>query len=272
MLNDVNTTSKLVIGHALYSPWLEILNEGQLKTWLLDQGPNIHHSYGHPVKPVLRNIDVKYWDMKWMNLIGRLVMLGERAINFPLSLINLQIIEKPGFLPKTINWEILTPDLNVLLGNKTIAIFEHFLKSDRNYLVTSTSSSYINLDVLNKLIDKLPDKNVIAGRILQQRETKFASGAFRILSRDVVAYIVDNRKKFDYWLPEDLALGRLLKKCNYIYVSLPSLDIVNQEELQILSEVDLLKTAHFRLKSGTFKKRDDIKLMHELHQRLQELK
>ena len=270
MHNNVEHDSKLVIGHALYDPWKTILKEGQLFTWLENQGADIHHAYGRPISKYIRKIDVKYWDMKWMKLIGKSVMLVERSLKWPLSKIHLKIREVPGFKPKTINWEIQTPDLNVLLGNKTIAIFEHFLSTNKNYLIMTTSSSYINLDNVNNHLGSHQKTNVVAGRIITQRDTKFASGSFRILSRDVVTAVINNRSKYDYWLPEDLALVRLLRAMDIDYVEIPSIDLTDVHELRKLTKDDLWNFTHFRLKSGTFNNRHDVELMKELHRKLWE--
>ena len=80
--------------------------------------------------------------------------------------------------------------------------------------------------------------------------------------------VINNRNKFDYWLPEDLALGRLLSDVNIDYVELPSIDLTSIHELSKLKREVLLSFTHFRLKSGTFTNRHDIELMKELHRKL----
>jgi hypothetical protein len=262
------TRLKIVLTHALYEPWVEILFDGQLKTWLLNQPNYVHHAYGKKVPKILRLADEKYWDSKWVPILGRGVMLVERSLNFPLSRLNLRITEVEGFLQGTANWQIETPDLNFLMGNKTVATMEHFLESQASHLIMSTSSSYINLHLLQKSFENLPNKKCVAGRIITQRGGKFASGAFRIFSRDVIEVIIAKRKKMDYWLPEDLAIGRLLKNESLNYIELPSIDLKNLNEVNELSKKQLENILHYRLKSGTLRNRQDTKLMHMLHKRI----
>jgi hypothetical protein len=129
----------------------------------------------------------------------------------------------------------------------------------------------LNLELLKKEISRLPKKNVVAGRILEQNGVKFASGSFRVFSRDVVEKMLIDKKHYSKWRADDLAYGFLLnRKDSHIkYLSLPSIDADTVDKINSLSQVDLESVVHFRLKSGTHEKRNDIELMHLLHRRLE---
>jgi hypothetical protein len=117
---------------------------------------------------------------------------------------------------------------------------------------------------------RLPSKNVIAGRIIEQNEIKFASGCFRVFSRDVVEEVLIQKKLYSKWRTEDLAYGYLVKtaKLNVQFIDLKSIDLDTPKKASELSEQDAQTIVHFRLKSGPNDNRADVEIMKNLHQRI----
>lgn len=263
----------VVVGHALYSPWIEIFENGQLKTWLNKTPEAVIHAFGNPVNRMIRRIDSQFWKYKWNPIFGKYLLGFQRALNPLLSRIQPKTDESfhPWF--KSFTWRIGMPDLDLLMANKTMAIFRNSLSHDYGYLVTTTSSSYINLEELKATIKKLSIEKCVAGRIIEQNNEKFPSGTFRIFSRDVIKEIVKRERSFSYWLPEDLALGRLLKTIdNITWTNLKSVNIPDSTALDNLSDVELKNIVHFRLTSGTLENRNDTNLMRHLHERMKNIK
>ena len=97
----------------------------------------------------------------------------------------------------------------------------------------------------------------------------FQQGAFRLYSRDVIEYIVRNRKSYNHSAPEDVAMGRGFSKLGIELVPLPSYNFTDIEGVESLTTEDFLNNYHFRMKSGSFKKRQDVSIMHSLHDRIQ---
>ena len=263
----------VVVGHALYRPWTDILEMGQLKTWLSSNPEIVKHSFGHPVNKFLRKIDTLFWKIKWIPVIGKYFLGLQRGFNPILSRIQPVVRENFQQWVGTNVWEVSCPDLDLLMANKTIAVLRNSLNHEYDHLITTTSSSYINFQRLKEEIDLLPNNKCVAGRIVQQNNNRFASGTFRIFSRDVVEEIVKNQFNFAYWLPEDLALGRALSLIPDIqWVTLNSINLQDINSLENLTDNSLKEVVHFRLTSGTLKNRNDVGIMKALHSRLEAIK
>ena len=148
---------------------------------------------------------------------------------------------------------------------KELSYFKYFLlKSDADFLVTTTNSSYLNLQAISKKLQELDVGRTYYGP-QPYAGAKFVSGSFRIFSRDVVAAIVSNRIKWRIWELEDVAIGRLLLKIGVLptFTELNSFDL--PEKIEALSEKFVRSQLHFRLKSGTAANRQDAPLMKLLH-------
>lgn len=260
----------IVVGHALYQPWLEILHEGQLKTWASNPSTNIKHSFAAPVPSFVRKIDSYIWKLKWLNPLGKYFSVLEIFLKKPFKVRQGVLLE--GLLPGT-NFSSLAlamPDLDNLMNFKSFSIITGTLKYDYDFLVLTTTSSYLNIDNLKNVLLRTPRRNLVGGRILRQGQIDFASGSFRVFSRDVVEAFLLNKEKYSKWRPEDLAFGYLAQQSgmNPFLVNIESIDIESLEALHEIPKVQLNKVVHFRLKSGTFEKREDVGIMLELHSRL----
>ena len=132
----------------------------------------------------------------------------------------------------------------------------------------TTSSSYINTKKLENFVNSLPEKGVYVGS-LPYPGARFVSGSNRILSRDVVEVLYENRMSWKIGTIEDLELGRLIKL--HLDINPTTVPIVNIESLEQLENLDhkiLYSNYHFRLKSGTLKNRNDVQIMEALHKKL----
>jgi hypothetical protein len=159
----------------------------------------------------------------------------------------------------------------MLQNIKSLAIHKYAAKSERDFVLLTTTSSYINSRLLKEKLAELPRMRLVAGRIVTSGKEKFLSGSFRIYSPDVLREVMVNLKDYKSWLAEDLAIGNLVKNHGFPLVELKSLDISSMSELESLTRKQLEETIHYRVKSGTLKNRNDIQIMNALHSKLSEL-
>jgi len=260
----------LLVGHALYEPWTSILRDGQLETWASDDQLQIMHCHAKPVSRLLRKIDSKFWNLKWNKRFGKIAIAIEILIKAPFGLFVGNLKETKLFDTSHNALLLNIPDLDFLMNYKSFAVTTGILKFDFDFVVITTSSSYLSLNLLSKEISKLPRKNTVAGRILEQNGIQFASGSFKVFSRDIVESIRENKKLYSKWRADDLAYGFQLKKINpsVNYIKLRSIDADSESIIESLTDLDINSIVHYRLKSGTQKKRNDVFLMNLLHKRL----
>ena len=260
----------IIVGHALYEPWKSILYKGQLKTWAVNQDVAIYHTYANPVWKYLRQLDAFFWKLKWRPRFGKYFTALELILKIPFLAKKGSLIQEclPGTTEPSLRLKM--PDLDMLMNFKSFGLITGTLAFDYDYLVSTTTSSYLNIGNLKLKISKLPRRKVIGGRVITQDSLKFASGSFRIFSRDIVEQFVIHRKRFSTWRPEDQAFGFLAKDAglDIEYVEMDSLDIDSMTALDKLTCEDLLGIVHYRLKSGTLSERGDTEIMLKLHEKL----
>lgn len=267
---DQNELAKdlILIQHAHYQPWISVLYKGPIQTWLKNPPSNIYYFFGKAQNTKVRKLDMIFWNLKWNKNVGRAFLFLEYLFHKLMNRYRPGI--KLGFLPNSEikAFKLEMPDLNLLYAHKTINTLEFALTLPWERLVMVTSSSYINLKALDELLSDLPNRKLIAGKILHQQANHFPSGSFRIFSRDVVEQLVKTRSKYRLYLPEDLALGKLASTFDLPMIELSSIDLPDLETLESLSQEDLERTPHFRCKSGTHENRDDVEIILRLHERL----
>ena len=257
----------IVVCHALYSPWVEILNDGQLKTWAKPGSQNVVHAHGIPTSKILRKLDVKYWDLKWSNRWGKIVTVVEFLLS-PLMNRSIPDVHTSQLHIGVDSITIEMIDFNFLMNKKTLALLKYGAAQDYKHIVFTTSSSYLNIIPLQRELAKLPPSNVVAGRIIERDGSQFPSGSFRVFSPDVLNEVLQNLEGYKYWLPEDLALGKILSKLNLKFFHLGSLDLETPDSIDSLTEYNLINVPHFRLKSDVDGRRIDVELMERLHARM----
>lgn len=260
----------VMVGHALYEPWSSILYEGQLKTWASTSNSPVVHTFATPVWHFVKKIDSLVWSLKWHHGLGKLVTGVEAILKSPFSASRGRLIDQELPHAHERAFKIKMPDLDLLMNFKSFGLITGSLDYEYDYLVCTTTSSYLNLNNLIEELKEQPRHGFIGGRILEQGSINFASGSFRIFSRDVVEGFLNNRRKFSTWRPEDQAFGFLANdsKLQVRYVQLKSVDVSSLDILSEISEESLSGIIHFRLKSGTLEERNDVSIMLDLHRRL----
>jgi len=99
----------------------------------------------------------------------------------------------------------------------------------------------------------------------------FASGSNRIFSRDLIEIIVAERKRLNSAVIEDVSIADLLRKHNVLPIPLFGLNLSEASDIDTLTAEEIESNYHFRLKSGALTNRMDVKLFHQLHDRVKKI-
>jgi len=92
---------------------------------------------------------------------------------------------------------------------KSMMAFGHILERyDFDYVVRTNISTFWHFNNLLNVLDKLPNKNCIAGKI---NKKNFISGTSIILSKDLIEYIVKNTNKIRINISDDVELSHFYK-------------------------------------------------------------
>lgn len=265
----------LLVGHGLYQPWIDILHEGQRKTWLnwtLPEGMQVIHSHGTPVKKFGQLIDKFHEKCRWTN---RWTALGleylDRGLAFPFK----------NFIPRVSNSELLVieqesihvhiPDTYFTQAWQNLAIFNHFLnKTDADFLFSTTTSSLIKPKSLQLAVKKFDLSLPVYAGVIPYEGARFAAGNNRLLSRKAIELIMKNRNQLNFGKIEDLGIGNLLSTLGVPLVGMPSLHISSFSELDDAERSGRIESNfHIRVKSGPLQKRNDVALMKEIFLRVE---
>jgi inosine/xanthosine triphosphate pyrophosphatase family protein len=109
-----------------------------------------------------------------------------------------------------------------------------------DFIIRTNSSTFINLEVLNKYIDELPKRRCYAGPVVINR---WITGTCIVFSRDLVKYLAKikvGKEKYGY---DDVVLGRHYMRRRLIKMrNIPSYDFCDNKIHSISSIRDILAT------------------------------
>ena len=262
----------IVAIHGPYEPWLSILQDGQFKTWMESSSKTtIINAFGIKIHPKLLKADQQIYFLRWSN--NKILAYASLL----LELVTKKIFRLHTYQPEIVSvknqgslevWEVQMPDSLILQGVKNMAVFRNSLSLEFDFLVTTITSTYLNVSALEEYLDKIAPKDFLGGRIEKSGTMKFQQGSFRVFSRDVVQKIVANSRNYQHWKIEDIALGRLLSSHYCDFTSIPNLTVESPKELEAIEESDLRTTISYRCKSTSAGHRLDADLMKLLHHRI----
>ncbi len=269
MMQPVEKVKILIcVVHGPYEPWLSILRDGQMKTWMRPfPGVRIINVFGKPIPDRLMKIDqylyFRRWDHKksvaffWLAmeaLIKTLMMLDKfrPQVNKAQKFENLE------------KWTFQMPDSLLLQGVKNISTLRAALDEDFDYLITTITSSYLNLDLIQEYLSAAPRVNFLGGRIEKSGAMEYQQGSFRIFSRDVVLNLTQNSSQYRHWLIEDIAMGRLANRKYSNFTNVPNETIDSMTRIHQISNSQLEKTLSYRCKSIAENFRMDSYIMQEI--------
>jgi hypothetical protein len=266
-------TGLVMIGIGLYKPWIDILFNGQEPTWLSDQRPDsvsVIHVHAKRLNTVGEKLDKFHEKMRFksrftaltLRITGEVILYPFRS-RIPKWQFSSQIFPCDRVI------EIQIPDSYLSMKWKDLGTFKYFFEeTDRDFLVLTNTSSFINLINLDLLLQRLPKSGTYYGP-RPHDGANFVSGSFRIFSRDVVLSILENSTSMRATLLEDVALGRLLNSLGITPSFFEFTMFSSTQEICDAKIEDLESVVHFRLKAGTNENRQDVQLMKALHKKLQ---
>ena len=266
----------VVIGQVLNEPWLNIALAGQFGTWLPDaeaRGIRIRHSHGRRSNRVVRSIDRAHEWLRWHGRGRSLVPLFD-AWWGSFWLNHVPSVTLGSFGPSSaVAWQQNLMDIYALQRWKVLASLSQALTEDFTHLYLTTASSYVRVSQLMTAVESLPLTGVYAGtaHVDAISGSQFASGASRVLSRDVVEAVVREKLRYRNDIMEDAGLGRLTSDLGIEMVPLPSINVPSVGSLDDLSDGEILENFHFRTTSRSNGSRKDVQVMKALHSRVTRL-
>lgn len=268
----------IVIGDVLHEPWWTISVNGQMQTWLkdahLDPRVEVRHSHGQRLGRLGLSFDRAHERIRWSAFGRKWIPVFDNAWGRPLRGWRPQVTVGTWADSDQIAWSQNMPDLYALQRWKVVASLSQALEEpDWSYVYFTTASSYVRVEPLLARIDALPPNKALAGTEMTEGRTleRFVSGANRVFSRDVADLIVENRKNYSNDVMEDVGVSRLATSLGIQLTPWPSLNLTSVEELEATSEHALKYNHHFRLRSESHGRRQDVALMQALNKRLVEL-
>lgn len=273
-ISDSSENLSLVcaITHGLYKPWIDILHEGQVPTWLSLSLPNnfeVIHFHGKAGGHIVTAYDKLHERIRWTNRwVASPLRLHDEILGFPLRSYIPRTRSSSSLALRHPSVEIGFIDIYATMKWKDLAVLDYFYtQTNANYLFMTTTSSYLRPHELMSTVEQLPRFNLYAGAVAYPG-AKFAAGHNRLFTRDVVERILSARSKLKCGIIEDLALGNLCSQLGVNFIELSKRNVSSQDELQFLTDQDIEKEFHFRLTSGTRNNRQDVEIMRALHKRV----
>ena len=265
-----------MIGQVLADPWLGITRDGQFPTWLADAkalGIPVRHSHGLRSTFVVRSLDRSHEWLRWHGRGRTWIPRLDAWLGGP-WLDRVPGIEVGEYLvPGAVAWRQRLVDVYALQRWKVIGSLTQALNEDFTHVYFTTASSYVRVHELASVIEGLPISGVYAGTPFTDAisGTRFASGASRILSRDVVEAVLENKKRYRNDVMEDAGLGRVIDELGIAMMPLTSINVSSVEAVGSLSDDEIRTNFHFRATSGSLRERRDAEVMRALHSRVVEL-
>ncbi len=277
----IHIDPNLLVGvmHVNREPWISIVRDGQIPTWALQSYKKFEVVYFHSTMNLLTwKINQIIESLRWTK--GK---YASYAISYTLMAIYapwrnfIPTARHSAFKSSGIDFNsviVNIPEMTSTMRWKKLAILRHFLDSTKaDYLVITNSSSIINLKVLvESLIEKHePGMPLYAGPLHKGYDGTFVSGSFTLLDRRAADLLLKGRSLIPLHVMDDIGFGTAFEKLSISPTEISSLIIASEEDLNKLSDNEIRKAGHFRLKSGNLKSRNDVALANKLIQRLVDL-
>ena len=240
-----------------FGPWHEMYQGGTLKTWCSPSNSQIicRRFMGQNSRwPILNRIGNRF-------LVSRSLSSHWNIFQSRKDLKEVKVSEVDGVI------RVDLPELWSNITLKTLAAMKFALENyEFDFLLRANSTCYLDIHSLEDYLSKKPQSTFYTGPIAKGKE--FVSGWGILLSRESVKVLVTTYSRADQRYFDDEAIGRVLKRGNIAPEKLPFIEILSNQDLNQISNEDLLKTPFFRMKFTQDGKRQDDVLMRALHSRL----
>lgn len=273
----------MVIWQVDREPWRTVASEGQMRTWLtaapdgtLDRSGGrvlVRHALGLPGRNLAPRIDAWNSRLRWHRsaAVRRLNQSVEHVLGRATRRVRVRRRADLDWFGQTA-WQFNVIDVHLLWRWKFIATLQAALEVDADFVFFTTSSSYIRPAALLDAIDAIGSSSgIYSGSIVQHRGFRFVSGACRLISRDVAQRCLDDAADLGNSRYEDIEFERWARRRGVNHQPLHgsrTLNVASPEDVDRLRDEEILGTAHFRCTTErTGGGRDDVRVMHRLHER-----
>lgn len=271
--NAPNHSILIAVSTTSTQPWKNIFEKGCCETWIKDRPIKSNQIKVLPFKANNGNqLGEKYFELRtklqWS--YGRFVALILKFIDVILFAPFIFYIPKYKLVyDPQIKLEIL--NINIVNGYasfrwRLLSLIKYFVEeTEFEYLLTTTVSSYIDIETLGAQIAK--SEFDYGGTFLTAKNT-FASGANRLLSRKAAKELLKNRSHWSISTVEDVGLGRFFESTTFNKREFDTI-LVDSENIEKSVTVGIKNEIyHYRVKSGTNKERLDVNIMLALDQEI----
>lgn len=262
----------ILVIHGPYEPWLSILHKGQKLTWMrIKSKSKVVNVFGLPLRNRIVSFDQQIYFLRWSK--KKIVAYSALAIEMLIK----KIVRLDRYRPKIIVaqdvelgevWQIQMPDSLLLQGVKNMSTFRESIKYNYDFLVTTITSSFLNVPLLEIYLSGVKPEKFVGGRIEKSGDMTYQQGSFRVYSRDVVENLVKHSENYKHWKIEDIAMGDLTSTLYSEFTDIPNATIRSVADLAYIRQEDLLKTISYRCKSMENGFRNDAIIMKSLQEKI----
>jgi len=267
----------VAVMHVNHEPWLSIVRDGQSQFWERESYRKFEVVYFHSVfnkfySTVNRKIEHLRWERgsKASYFISYALMVSLIPWRNSVPKFRKSFAKESGVKSNSILVEF--PEMISTIRWKKIAILKHYLESSQaEFLIITNSSSVLNLHPIVEFVSKhgKSDSSFYAGPIHTGYDGKFVSGSFTIMNRRAAESLFKERKLIPLHVMDDIGFGTAFNKLGITPVNYDSILISSKEELEKFTDQEIKAAGHFRLKSGTLEKRNDVELAARLLKRME---
>lgn len=206
---------------------------------------------------------------RWAPRIGSLVYRVDRfwASTRPSVVPSYKVLGRSQI--GVVSLRVAIEDFLSLASLKCLGVFQYFLEqSSAKYLFSTTVGNFIRPVRLLSLLDYVPERSCYAGTV-GYVDGPFVSGANRLMSRDVVARLVEAVDNLDMGLLEDVAFGRVVEAAEISPTQLATLNLQSRSDLESVTDRELEKFHQIRVKSLSNRLKNDLEILKLLDERFQ---
>lgn len=270
----------VIVMHSRQEPWESIVQKGQLKTWVpdaIESGVEVVYCSSIRSTRISKFLDKCNEFLRWH--AGSRISDLRNLLNRKLSRKHLKTVptftveaSEQVYFPAKI-MSVRVSDTYYSQRWRGVAAMKYFIEqTDARFLAIITSATYLQSKILIEKLSRFNEDIFFGGSVISgEFDDSFISGAQMIFNKRAAQKILDNMELIPGELLNDLGLNVAIEKLNIQKFSLSSTNLQNTLELNALSDGEILREHHFRLKSFQNGIRIDTLLFNELSFRLENL-
>ena len=165
--------------------------------------------------------------------------------------------------------QIQTNSSYIFAGRRLLGVIKWFVEQTQEpFLFVTTTSSFLNLRILEEKIEKYDSNSLVySGNLLGDDSRKFVSGAGQLLSRSTAEVILENFRAYPHRMLNDVALSELLYSKGIVPEHIPWSWLRSEEEARLFEFKNSANIFHYRVKTKDYP-RSDHRIMQIIHSRL----